>query len=244
MNMSTTSPPGTGAAEQLVPFTGYYTLDAGSGSFLLIDTNLLYDGGKSYEATVTISLDGISSSVYDVDSCCTFLNNTLTVTDDGGRMIAVVYLYASGSGSALSGTIQLSDTMQPTPVTGVSPFGPIELPVFAAGYYEPLLFSASPPYDASSLFAGPQLVINADYSVSYGAEGDLVPVPAYTYNYAMFVISFELNGSWNTFEMGTMKACGRVAGNSAKAGLLVSMPCEACFAALLEEEEAEAGSPP
>jgi len=201
-------------AESLVPFTGYYTLDAGPGAFLLVDTNYLYalvDGTPviTYKATITFSLNGTSSAVFDADTCCTFDNGNLTVAYDG-ITAAQVYLFkdtANGNVSSLTGTVE------GTAVTGSTPFNPIEMQVFAAEYFEPV----------DGGYQG-RLTLNPDYSVWFReGSGDFVQVTEYFYNYAMFVIGFTLNGETNTFEMGTTSASGRVAGNSAKAGLFVSI---------------------
>jgi len=223
-------------AEQLIPFTGYYTLDAdpgtfGPGAFFLIDTNLHYlnDGGvvsRTYTATVTISLDGKSSNVFDA-SCCTFENRVLTVYNgEPGQageaapsMVAEVALYkeyCNGNSSALIGTIQAIDAIA---VKGVTPFSAVHFPMWVAEYFVPQ------PVDAP-IEVAPSLVIKADESVWYlDNTGKLVQVPGYTYNYAMFVIGFTLPEGSYEFEMGTVQGMGRVAGNSAGGGgLLVSIP--------------------
>lgn len=216
---------GTSTAEQLVPFTGMYTLDAGSGAFFLIDTYLFCSntGGvasMAHTGTVTISMDGISSSVYDCASCCTFDKGNLTITYNSDK-IAEVFLYrdyCNGNSSALRGTVQ------GTAVTGVTPFRPIQLPVFAAEYFE-----TPPPPPAVSPTCPPgtiqgRLLIKADYSVWYREGfGEYVQIDQYLYNFGMFVVEFKLNGAGYAFEMGTAAGYGRVAGNSAKAGLLISI---------------------
>lgn len=201
--------------KQLLPFTGYYTLDSGVGNFLLIDTNLIYmlqDDGPSFVLTATVTLHGDEqpSAVFDFDTCCTFENDNLTVTLQGAKIVDVrLYKdYSNGNSSALEGTIGA------TKVKGVTPFSPIQLPVFAAKYY-----------DLGGETDQPRLIIDPDYSLWYRQGSDEpVQIKTYGYNYAMFVIQFMLNGNLLAFEMGTAHGYGRVAGNAAKGGLLVSVP--------------------
>lgn len=205
----------TNTAEQLVPFAGFYTLDTGGGSFFLVDTSFIYQindagvAGITHAATITICMDGKSSSVYDFASCCTFDSGNLTVAGDG-KQVADVNLYkdyTNGNISALRGTIN------GTNVTGVTPFNPVQLQVFATTYSEL----------SGGTFEG-RLKIGADLSVWYRAgSDDYVQVRSYYYNHAMFTMAFELNGQGYEFEMGTTPGAGRVAGNAAKAGLLLSI---------------------
>lgn len=201
-------------AEALVPFTGYYTLSAGSGSFVLVDTNFLYalvDGAPvlTYKSTITLSLDGVSSAVFDADACCTFESGNLTVAYDG-IVAAELYLYNDASNGNVS---SLTGTVMGTAVTGSTPFNPIEMQTFATTYYEAV--------DGGFQM---RLTINDDYSVWYSdGTGQPVQIQEYFYNYAMFVVGFEVNGGKQTFEMGTTAGNGRVAGNSANATLFVSV---------------------
>jgi hypothetical protein len=218
------SPASTSVVEQLLPFTGHYTLDGGSARFLLIDTNLQYqksDGGVQMHHTASVTIHGDpdrtvgaavdSSTIFDFESCGTFENGNLTVSHNNWKVVDVFLYrdYCNGNRSALIGNIAAEK------VKGVTAFGAIQLPVFAATYYE--LAAGAPPE--------PRLKIDPDYSISYReGTGEYVQVTEYTYNYAMFVIQFTLNGEKYEFELGTTPGFGRVAGNAAKAGLLVSVP--------------------
>ncbi len=202
-------------AADLIPYTGFYALSSGSGSFLLIDTNFIYNNGAiTYEASITISTDGVSSDKYDFAQCCTFADNVLTVSN-GTSTVASVTLSSVNSGGVVSA---LSGTVGGVQVTGTTPFNPIEIDVFAAEYYETLQTSGGPVYVA-------KFRINTDGSIAYRPDdgGDLVPVQLYAYNYAMFVIEFAVAGKTITFEMGTAPGSGRVAGNSANGSMLISI---------------------
>ena len=204
---------GTNAAD-LVPFTGYYTLDAGTGSFLLIDTNLIYiDGAISHEASITISADGVSSDTYAFAQCGAFADGVLTVAWDGQTIAQVTLAGNAGNGNITT----LNGTVNGATVSAVNPFNPIPMSVFAAEYYDKLEMTTTPLYVA-------KFRIGADGSVAYNGEGgELQPVTQYAFNYAMFVIQFAAGGQTVTFEMGTAPGSGRVAGNSANGGMLVSI---------------------
>ena len=202
-------------AADLIPFTGFYTLSSGSGSFLLIDTNFIYSGGViTYEASVTLSTDGAASDKYDFAQYCTFVENVLTVSN-GAQTVATATLSNVNSGGIVS---MLNGTVKGVAVTGTTPFNPIQIDVFAADYYQALQTPVGTQYVLT-------FQINADGSVAYRPDtrGDLLPIDVYAYNYAMFVIEFAVNGQTVTFEMGTASGSGRVAGNSANGGMLVSI---------------------
>lgn len=202
-------------AADLIPFTGFYALSAGSGSFILIDTNLINaDGAITYEASITLSLEGTSSGKYDFAACCTFVNNVLTV-NNGAQVIASVTLSSVNSGGIVS---QLSGTYDGVPVKGSTPFNPIPMDVFATTYYDAIQTTEGAIYVET-------LKIEPNGAVYYRPDGygELLPVDAYFYNYAMFVIEFVVAGQKTTLEMGTASGSGRVAGNSNKGGLLVSI---------------------
>lgn len=200
----------TNPVDLLITYTGYYALDGRPGAFVLVDTNLIYalDGATAIgtnTATITIAMDDVSSTIYAFDGHCSFDGRTLTVTDDG-RLIASLNFYKDDNQvSAFSGTIHGD------PVTARTPFNPIQLPVFATDYFT---------------IGGQDVMlrIGADYSVFCRLnDGILTRIDEYSYNYAMFVIEFTAGGETNAFEMGTAMGFGRVAGNSARAGLLVSI---------------------
>jgi hypothetical protein len=188
----------------------------------LIDTNLIYlnQAGTvttTHEATVTIS-DGKESFVFDSTSC-TFDNNTLTVQT--GELVASVTLaLPTLAGSTLIGP-SLTGTINNQQVTGTTPFSAIHMSVFAGTYYQPVFIPIDAPLEVKP---DAVLEIKDDGSVWHNDGSGLVQVDSYSYNFAMFVISFPVQPKPTyTFEMGTAAAYGRVAGNSAKAGLLVSI---------------------
>ena len=195
--------------DELITYTGYYALNEFPGGFVLVDTNLIYDfGNRINTATITISIDGVNSSVFAFAGHCSFDGRRLIVRDSGGGEIASLNFYKDpdrGLMSAFTGGI---DGMG---VSGQTPFNPILLPEFAADYY---------PIGVPDF----QLSMRQDYSVFFRLNnGDVIRIDEYSYNYAMFVIQFAAGGQTNTFEMGTAMGYGRVAGNSAHAGLLVSI---------------------
>ena len=205
-------------AQAIVPYTGFYTLDAETGSFVLVDTNYAWAAGTAlYGAQVSISTDGQTSTVYTVgNGDCTYSDGTLTIMD-GQTTVADLTFSAAPGGATLSGTIEGNS------VTGSTPFAPIEMKVFAGTYYEQTGSIGSGPM--TTYLYTPRLVIGADGNVSYAPadDGNLIAVPNYWYDYAMFVISFAVDGKAVTFEMGTSAGWGRVAGDASVGGMLVSI---------------------
>jgi hypothetical protein len=211
----------------LIPFTGFYALEKRPGAFVSIDADMVYiytppasgsgDGivTISNVATVSICIDGTTIDKFAfAPPYCSFEGRHLAVTDGKGKTIASLWLFrdhANGNSSALVGTIGGHA------VVGTTPFSPIRLPVFAGEYYDKPTPGAPPPK--------PHFEIRADYSLYYRFDGktDLERVPAYVYNYAMFVIQFPPVNPLVTLEMGTTPQYGLVAGNMAGGGLLVTI---------------------
>ncbi len=205
-------------AQAIIPYTGFYTLDAATGTFVLVDTNFAWAAGtKLHSAQVSISTDGDTSTVYTVGSDgCSFEGDTLTIMDGETTVADLTFATVDGA-TSVSGTIE-GDS-----VSGSTPFAPIEMAVFAGTYYQQTGSIGSGPM-TTYLYA-PKLMVGADGSLSYAPEDDgkLIPVPNYWYDYAMFVISFGLDGKAITFEMGTSAGWGRVAGDASVGGMLVSI---------------------
>lgn len=212
--------PATSPAQAIIPYTGFYTLDPSIGSFVLVDTNFAAMAGAPapvYGAQVSLSTDGKTSTVYVVGSAgCTFDDTTLTITD-GATTVATLAFATGGGTTSVSGTIGAAT------VSGETPFAPIELSVFAGTYYTQTGAIGSGP-SATYLYA-PKLKIDADGTVSYafGTDGVWTTVPNYWYDYAMFVVSFAVDGKPMTFEMGTSAGWGRVAGDAGGGSMLVSI---------------------
>jgi hypothetical protein len=213
-------------AQALIPFTGFYTLDAQTGAFVLVDTNYLYQylaepspstgvGVLNYAATVTVSMDGTHSTVYLVGENCSFDGTTLTLSDLGS--LTFTQNVSGGNVSSVSGMIG------GVPVSGSTPFNAIQPAVFAATYYDQIGSTTSG--GVTTYEYAPRLKINQDGSVYFAAEnnGEWTQVLTYAYNFAMFVIEFAFNGGKQTFEMGTASGWGRVAGNAAGGSMLVTI---------------------
>jgi len=216
------------SAQELIQFTGFYTLDADSGSFVMVDTNSIWLGGDvEYAASITISSDGQTSEIYPLGQNCTYDDGKLVITDPDGSNIADLTL------SEGAGVCSLQGTIRGTAVSGSTPFGPIPLSIWSGTYYR----QGKPTSDIVPVqypFA-PALQIDADGSMQFAVEGgSLQPVPSYWYDYGMFVIMFKLEQATSgddtpqkalsyTFEMGTASGWGRVAGDATDGSMLVSI---------------------
>jgi hypothetical protein len=207
-------------AQALIPFTGYYTLDAASGSFVSVDTNSIRFGAEEiqYAAAITISSDGQTSEQYPLGPNCTFDGGCLKITDPDGSTIADLAFSEEGGQCSVNGNIRGAA------VTGSTPFGPIPPSIWAGTYYrqgQPVQHGGLLQYPYAAM-----LQIEADGTVLFAADGgELQPVPSYWYDYGMFVVGFTpapQTRSW-LFEMGTSAGWGRVAGNATDGSMLVSI---------------------
>jgi hypothetical protein len=196
----------------LIPFTGFYRLNALTGSFVYIDTNLgwVAPGTTHVEASATISTDGTTSTAYEIQPEM-FTGDVLTISGST-REVARLRFGRAHSDGAVS---RVEGTLDGKPVRGTNPFNPIQPSVFFDTYYEKL---------ADGSYA-PKLVIGDTGAITYRetAGGPMQTVPAYTFNYAMFVYRFQLGATTYTFEMGTVRGNGKVAGSLGDGGLLVSI---------------------
>jgi hypothetical protein len=215
-------------AQALIPFTGFYTLDAATGSFVMVDTNSVWlDGEVEYDAKITISSDGQTSETYPLGPNCKYSDGSLVITDSEGSTIADLAL------SEQAGVCSIQGTIGGTDVAGSTPFGPIPLSIWSGTYYR----QGKPTSDISPVqypFEA-ALQIEADGTVQFAVEGGtLQPVPSYWYDYGMFVVIFKLEQAASgadtpqktlsyTFEMGTASGWGRVAGDATDGSMLVSI---------------------
>ncbi len=206
------------SARALVPFTGYYALSSAPGAFVMVATELARQGAPApalYTATITISLDGKTSHAYTLGQNCTFDAGRLKITGAGGSTVADLNF------SQAHGVRSVRGRVGGKPVAATTPFGPIQLSTWSGTYYRQ---SQSPGPNGTRFSYAPALQIDADGSVKFAADGGaLQPVPAYTYDFSMFVIAFVVQGKVHVFEMGTASKWGRVAGDASHGSMLVSL---------------------
>ena len=213
----------TSPAQALVPFTGFYTLDANKGSFVMVDTKVISSvlaGGaptSDYFATITICSDGQTPEQFPLEGCCTFDGTHLVITDGGGRTIANLDFTNNGGASMVAGVIY------GTKVAGSTPFGPVPLSLWNGTYYaqgQAIVHGGQKnyPYVAT-------LRVNPDGTVEFALNGDSLEPVQYSYDFGMFVIGLEVGSSSKPmlFEMGTVTGWGRVAGNAKHGNMLVSI---------------------
>ena len=202
-------------AKALIPFSGYYTLNANIGSFLMINTNMLCNippnPGTFFKATITISLDGQNSKTFlSEDNAFTFIGTNLVIPD-----FANLNFYNTSNDTSVTGTIKADE------VSGTTPFGPVQPLLWSGTYYCQLpAVQINPPL--YSYF--PALQLNSDGTVLFGTQvTGLLPVSSYWYDYGMFVFGLLIDGDYHLFEMGTSTGWGRVAGNAHDGQMFVSI---------------------
>lgn len=208
----------------LIPFTGFYTLDASIGSFFMVDTNMsctIPNPGAApvctYNATITISSDGQTSEQFLWASNWIFDDTNLVIPDAAGGTIANLNF------SNTSGAISVSGTIYGNEVSGSTPFGPVQLSLWNGTYY-----AQGSAYQIHDQLVYPYIAalqVNPDGTVLFGSDGnELQPVQSYWYDYGMFVIGLQIDPTKPLlFEMGTSSGWGRVAGNAEHGQMLVSI---------------------
>lgn len=208
------------SAQALVPYTGYYPLSQVAGAFVTIGTNMTSTGvDVSYDATVTISIDGQNSTQYGWNDCAVE-GNTLVISTATG-IVASLNFSPAIAGMQLSGTI----AGYTGEVQAVSPFAPVDFKVWYGTYYAQQKPTGQPPHYAFV----PVLEVKEDAqgnpSVWWSpGSAPLKQVAAFQYDFSMFVIGFASGENASIlFEMGTAAGWGRVAGNAAYGQLLVSI---------------------
>lgn len=217
--MSTSLP---SSAQALVPYTGYYPLPNVAGAFITVDTSMKSSGDTvSYDASVTISTDGLNSTQYAA-SACALDGNTLVITGQAGTAATLAFTPTTG-GMRVSGTI----TGYTGEAQGVSPFAPVDFAVWDGIYYAqiPSLLVQGVPTPYGFV---PALQIKTDgqgnNTVWAGSGGKLEQVAGFRYDFAMFVIAYvPVDGPEVMYEMGTATGWGKVAGNAKNGSMLVSI---------------------
>jgi hypothetical protein len=161
---------------ELVPFTGYYSMDVAPGAFLSIDTNWHYSSSPlfplNYDSVeISVSLDGKTSQIHPFDFNTSFDGKTLSIP--GVLSLVFTRGYQDGVLTTFSGTIGN------VPVTGSTRFNPVPLSAFAGTYIE-----VDPLNLKTVLSVTPESQIKFDFGTG------LQEVGCFTYNPAMYVLMF------------------------------------------------------
>ena len=213
----------TSPAQAIVPFTGFYTLDANKGSFVMVDTKVIFsvpDSGtptSDYFATITICSDGQTPEQFPLANCCTFDGIHLVITDGRGETIAKLDFTNNGGASMVAGV------SYGTEVAGSTPFGPVPLSLWNGTYYaqgQAIVHGGQTDYPYVAT-----LRIDPAGTVEFALNGGSLEPVQYSYDFGMFVIGLEIGSPSQPllFEMGTVTGWGRVAGNAKHGNMLVSI---------------------
>jgi hypothetical protein len=181
---------------KLVPFTGYYPMDIQAGAFLSIDTtenrSMSPVSPLNYSSVeISVSMDGKTSKTYHFDFQTQFDGSKLIIP--GVLELTFTREYDNGILTKFSGTIG------GTAVTGSTRFNPVPLDSFIGEYFE--VVSGQPKN---------VLTINSDTDIQFDfGTGTLSPVTSYSYNPAMYVLTFTGEDSTAyTLMLGTTGAMG------------------------------------
>jgi hypothetical protein len=177
---------------KLVPFTGYYSMNAAPGAFLSIDTteDVSVAAGiqKTTNVTVNVSMDGKSVTPYPFSGGATFDGATLTIpTGKLGKLtLHLTRHFSDGHLVKFSGMIGGAN------VTGASYFNPVPVSAFVGDYYY-YDKKTSKIFHALSIKGDTEILF--DFSVFSTPSGKLQQVNSYSYVPAMFVLSFNNTSS-------------------------------------------------
>lgn len=214
-------------AQALIPYTGFYIVDPTTNAFVMVDTHEVWTASPTggapttdYFGTITLSPDGVNSNKFEIGDGAKFDGTTLIVPDGQGGAFATLTFGRTSTGVSVQGTMGTAQ------VSGVTPFGPVQLALWTGVYYE-----QGPVQHNGGLLHypyAPTLQVNADGSMLYATNGGAMqPVPSYWYDYGMFVIGLmnigEPENAPKLYEMGTSSGWGRVAGDASTGVMLVSL---------------------
>lgn len=160
--------------DSIVPYTGYYSMDAAPGAFLSIDTvETYYQLSRPITVsvsvvTVSVSMDGSTSQTYKLDQSSSFNNDVLTIP--GVLTITLTRGYQDGSLVTFSGIVK------GVAVTGSTQFNPITLPTFIGQY------KLTPAKTVLSITAS---------GIAFDFGSGLQTIKFYTFTPLMFVLMFN-----------------------------------------------------
>jgi hypothetical protein len=177
-----TSPNG----QSIIPFTGYYSMSAAPGAFLSVDTTELYYKLtqkitiSAASATVTVSMDGKTSTTYPLNQSTSFDGSTLTIPG----VLTITFKRAYNNGVLVT----FAGTVNNTAVTGSTQFNPIALSTFNGLYTAlPSLKQVLSVHDSSKRIPS----VSFDTSVSFDFGSGLRELKLFTFVPLMFVLSFK-----------------------------------------------------
>lgn len=227
-------------AMALMAFNGYYTLSNAKGAFFAVDTNIHFQNGSStpiYDLALLVSLDGKTSARFPFSG--TFDGTHLVQTSAAleGLTINLTLSRTDGSDGTTakcSGTIALP-LKSPVQISGSTYNNPIPVSLFAGEYYETAPIHLSPDNKKMAAIKVMQIKDNHQVLYDYGTnDGNLKPVPAYTYNLNMYYFTFAQGTQTVNLIMGTAAeggfACNNMTtGSPARSLQTIPFPVEEPF---------------
>ena len=163
---------------KLVPFTGYYSMNAAPGAFLSIDTieeRSISPIQPNTTISINVSMDGKSATTYPFGGGATFDGVRLSIP--GKLTLDFTREYRNGHLVTFSGTIGGVNAK------GETYYNPVPLSAFIGDYYDVQT-------SKMALSIKSDLEILFDYSI-FSSSGQLQQVDSYKYVPAMFVLTFS-----------------------------------------------------
>jgi len=188
--------------KKLVPFTGYYSMNAAPGAFLSIDTieersaspvQPTSPAEESIHISVNVSMNGTSATTYPFGGDATFDGVTLKIP--GKLSLEFRREYRDGHLASFTGKVGDVD------VSGESYFNQVPMSAFVGDYYDVQT-------ERRVLSITDELVLSFDFSVFAGGSGELRRVYSYRYVPAMFVLTFSGEREAFTLMLGTASKNG------------------------------------
>jgi len=187
--------------DSIVPFTGYYSMDAAKGAFLSIDTTEAYYRFtqkitfSTATVAVTVSMNGTTSTTYPLDKSTTFDGKTLTIPNV--LSITLTRQYHDGALVTFTGMVNKVN------VTGSTQFNPIKLSTFNGNYT-----AVSSGKEVLSVNDSPTNAFDSSIAFDFGSG--LQDVRFYTFTPLMFVLMFSapVSGDKYVLMLGTAGSMG------------------------------------
>jgi hypothetical protein len=174
----------TADTSALVPFTGFYSMNAAPGAFLSIDSverrtrpsDSTSSPQEKTDISISVSMDGKSCTTYAFRDDASFDGAKLNIP--GKLSIAFSRQYKGGRLTSFSGSVDGVN------VAGETYFNPVPLAAFAGDYHDVQT-------KERVLSIAEDLAILFDFGVFLSTPGRLREVQSYDYLPAMFVLRFS-----------------------------------------------------
>ncbi|HXU28115.1 MAG TPA: hypothetical protein VN698_12870, partial [Bacteroidia bacterium] len=189
------------ASSALAAFSGYYHLTGGAtgNAFLSVQAQYITLAGQLdlYVVTVSVSMDGVTSTGYTFDTTMAFdtKTNTLTIpATTGDPNLPLTITFTRAYTPATYGLVNVAGKIGATAVTGYTPLNPVPLSVFGGA---PMVGLKGGNGEAISLS-----VVN-DNQVIYKGSQFTTPMNSILYVPLMYILAYPATNPCIVMSFGT-----------------------------------------